>query len=132
MKKLRLRQAGSYDGVTILATQEGEEMATLRTGSGKTAAGEGWRIYGDVGSYIDVDTSAAGFTGSPVYHTSIYSTGGSQLATHGAHAIYNPTATGFRLYLRWVDDARYQGRQLTPEVAREFGFHVAWSGIDEP
>ncbi|GAA2113868.1 hypothetical protein [Streptomyces synnematoformans] len=107
-------------------------MATLRVGSGKTAPGESWQLYGQEGVYIDVDTSAANFSGNPVYHASIYSTGGNQLWTHGAHGIYNVTATGFRLYLRWVDDAKRGGKQLTPDTCREFGFHVAWSGIDEP
>ncbi|WP_262705050.1 MULTISPECIES: hypothetical protein [Streptomyces] len=54
-------------------------MATLRVGSGKTAPGEGWQLYGQEGVHIDVDTSGAGFSGDPVHHASIYSTGGSQL-----------------------------------------------------
>ncbi|MFB8038636.1 hypothetical protein ACFC5Z_38160 [Streptomyces sp. NPDC056004] len=72
-------------------------MATLRVGSGKTTPGGGWQTYSTEGVYIDVDTTSAKFSGDPVYHASIYSTGGSQLWTHGAHAIYQVSATGFRV-----------------------------------
>lgn len=41
-------------------------MAALRVGSGKTAPGQGWQPYGQEGVYIDVDTSSACFTGTPV------------------------------------------------------------------
>ncbi|MER5619278.1 hypothetical protein [Streptomyces sp. NPDC002215] len=107
-------------------------MATLRVGSGKTTPGGGWQTYSTEGVYIDIDTTSAKFSGDPVYHASIYSTGGSQLWTHGAHAIYQVSATGFRLYLRWVDDAKRNGKQLTPETCQQYGFYVAWSGVDEP
>lgn len=99
-------------------------MATIRVGAGKTEPGQGWQLYGAEGVYIDVDTSSAHFRGNPIYTTSLSSTGGSQLWAVGGSSVYDPTATGFRLFLRWVDDARRGGKQLTPEVAQQFGFYI--------
>ncbi|WP_435240662.1 hypothetical protein [Streptomyces cucumeris] len=107
-------------------------MATLRVGSGKTSPGQGWQLYGQEGVFLDVDTSAARFAGTPVYTASLNSTGGNQLWAVGASSVYSATATGFRVYLRWVDDARRGGRQLTPETAEQFGFYLTWIGVDEP
>lgn len=107
-------------------------MATIRVGAGKTAPGQDWQLYGQEGVFIDVDTTSACFAGAPVYTTSLSSTGGSQLWAVGAGSVYSPTATGFRIYLRWVDDAKRGGKQLTPEEAERLGFYINWIGVDEP
>src|SRR5258705_3852714 len=99
-------------------------MAVIRIGSGQTRAGStSWLVYGPSGIYVDVNTSSAGFTTTPVYVTSI---GGnsSHWSTTGATSIYNATATGFRVYVRWVD-----GAPLTPATANGFQWRINWLGI---
>ena len=79
-------------------------MATTRIASGRTQPGEtAWQQYeNDAGIFVDVDTTAARLTDTPVYVTSI---GGDShhWATTGATSIYNATATGFRVYVRWAN-----------------------------
>ncbi|MFE9611921.1 hypothetical protein [Streptomyces sp. NPDC006012] len=102
-------------------------MSTQRIGSGKTTAGQGWQAYGPNGIYIDVDTSSARFTGTPTYVSSVGGAGGTQWATTGSAAIYEPTRTGFRVYLRWSD-----GTALSPAHAADKGWYINWIGVDEP
>jgi hypothetical protein len=45
----------------------------------------------------------------------------------GTGAIYSPTATGFRLFVRWSD-----GTALTPATAQSYQWHVNWIGVDNP
>jgi hypothetical protein len=102
------------------------KMAVLRIGSGRTNPGStAWQPYnaGTTGIFVDVNTSAAGFTGAPLYFTSI---GGnsSHWATTGATSVYLPTATGFRIYVRWDD-----GGPITPAQANGFQWHINWFGI---
>ena len=61
-----------------------------RFGVGRTIPGQtNWQVYTARGIVLDVDTSAARFTGTPVYITSI---GGnsSHWATTGATSVYRP------------------------------------------
>lgn len=101
-------------------------MATSRIASG--ISGTNWGAFSFeewVGIVIDVDTSAAKFNKAPVYVTSLYGNSG-HWATTGGSAVYSPTATGFRVYVRWSD-----GAPLTPAQAVEFGWRVAWHGIED-
>ncbi|MER7129926.1 hypothetical protein [Streptosporangium saharense] len=102
-------------------------MPTARIAAGQTTAGQGWQAYGANGIYLDVDTTAARFTGTPVYVTSISSTGGSQWALVGPSAVYNVTATKFRVYVQWKD-----GSALTPATAQQYGWYINWIGYDNP
>jgi hypothetical protein len=100
-------------------------MATHRIASGLTPAGAtAWIQYGASGVYVDVNTSAGKFSAVPVYITSI---GGnsSHWATTGATSIYNATATGFRIYVRWVDNS-----PLTPAQANANQWHINWIGME--
>lgn len=99
--------------------------------AGRTPQGStNWQVYSPTGIYVDVDTSAGKFTKPPVYITSI---GGvsSHWATTGANSVYpippatSPTATGFRVYVRWAD-----GSPLTPAQANELGWHINWIGME--
>jgi|SRR5216110_2373757 len=99
------------------------EIASGRTTPGATA----WQPYNppsNTGVYVDVDTSAGGFRAPPVYVTSI---GGntSHWSTTGATSIYSPTATGFRVFVRWAD-----GSALTPAQANSMGWHINWIGME--
>jgi hypothetical protein len=79
--------------------------------------------YNSDGIYVDVDTSAAGFTQTPIYITSLHGQT-EHWSTTGASSVYLPTATGFRIYLRWAS-----GGGLTPTRANDNAWHVQWVGI---
>ena len=100
---------------------------TLRIASGQSQAGAGWQVYtggGGPGIFIDVNTSSGKFTGTPTYVTSL---GGSSShwALTGGSAVYNPSPTGFRIYVRFPD-----GGPITPAMASTNGWHVKWIGIE--
>ena len=83
------------------------------------------------GIFVDVDTSAAGFTKTPVYVTSIAGSG-YHWATTGGSAVYQPTATGFRVYVRWsaVVSTVPIPDPPTPEFANAQRWHVNWIGAE--
>ncbi|SEA38201.1 hypothetical protein SAMN05660964_01454 [Thiothrix caldifontis] len=102
-------------------------MATHRIASGRTTPGAtDWRVYTTApgGIVVDVNTSSGHFSTTPVYITSL---GGdsSHWATTGATSVYVPTATGFRVYVRWSD-----GRPITPAEANGFKWHINWIGME--
>ena len=110
--------------VTTPVAPPGGTMA-ITLGSGATPEGTtDWRPYSGVGVYVDVDTTASGFTNTPKYFTAI---GGSSShwATTGATSIYSPTPTGFRVYVRWSN-----GTALTPETANANNWHIEWLGLE--
>ncbi len=90
-------------------------LPTGRTVPGATA----WQQYGDSGIFVDVDTSAAGLSGTPVYVPSL---GGDSChwRTTGGSSVYAPTATGFRVYVSFLDGA------IDPAVANSWKWHVNW------
>jgi hypothetical protein len=100
-------------------------MATARIASGSTPTGTtAWQVYTTTGIFVDVNTTSGKFTNVPVYVTSI---GGnsSHWSTTGATSIYSATATGFRVYVRWVDSS-----PLTPAQANSLGWHINWIGME--
>ena len=100
-------------------------VISIKIASGSTTPGStNWQAYGSNGVYLDVDTSAGKFATTPRYVTSI---GGnsSHWATTGTTSIYNATATGFRVYVRWSD-----GSALTPVQANSFQWHISWIGVE--
>ncbi|MFI0425081.1 hypothetical protein [Spongiactinospora sp. 9N601] len=101
-------------------------MPALRIGSGTTPPGQGWGNNGR-GIYLDVDTSSAGFTGTPIY-TSSLAGDGTMWDYVGASAIYNPTPTGFRVYIQHYRDTQTTG----PDHAQRYNFHINWIGVDNP
>ncbi|MFC4529670.1 hypothetical protein [Sphaerisporangium dianthi] len=111
---------GARDAATAAPTGTG-----LRLFAGSTTPGEGWVSYSPSGLYIDIDTSAGKFSGAPIYMASI---GGisSQWTLTGANAIYFPTATRFRVYVRSSDDS-----PITPDKARQYQWHVNWIGVSD-
>jgi len=101
---------------------------TFRLGAGRTAAGStNWQPYsGTAGIFVDVDTTAAGFTATPVYLTALHGNS-NHWTTTGGTSVYTPTQTGFRIYVRWAD-----GSPLTPAQANGNGWHIQWLGIQLP
>src|SRR5262245_49484797 len=111
------------------ATLKGDsKMSTTRIASGRTLPGStAWQqSTGGEGIFVDVDTTAAHLTGTPVYVTSL---GGnnSNWNTTGATSVYNATATGFRVHVRWS-----VGGPLTPADANQdpWLWHINWIAID--
>ncbi|WP_413568450.1 beta strand repeat-containing protein [Bdellovibrio sp. HCB117] len=75
------------------------------TGSG---ANSGWTFYalnagitGACGAYMNIDTSACGFSTVFKYFPSIQGDGGHWVTT-GATSVYNATATSFRIYINLI------------------------------
>ncbi len=67
---------------------------------------EDWRPYGKSAYYVNVDTSRCGFTATPDYFTSLQ--GRTHWMAQGGTAIYFPTETGFRIYVKGADARRTQ------------------------
>ncbi len=96
------------------------EAETGQTLNGAT----NWQAYGSSGLYLDVDTSSAGLTKTPIYLASL-SGSSCQWEEDGVSAIYSPTSTGFRVYLR--SDT---GRSVTSEFANLNGWYLQWIGAN--
>jgi hypothetical protein len=107
-----------------------EEVPPLKIATGRTEPdATNWVQYQDTGIYVDVDTSAAGFTKTPVYITSL---GGdnNHWGVTGASSVYNVNSTGFRVYIRW--DKSYRNELLKPEFAKAAKWHINWIGTELP
>ena len=78
------------------------------------------------GVYVDVDTSAASFRSTPHYVASLAGKTHHWLTTGGS-CVYNPTDTGFRIYVRYFDSS---DENITPEFANEAGWHISWIGFE--
>ncbi|BAZ32339.1 hypothetical protein NIES4074_48410 [Cylindrospermum sp. NIES-4074] len=108
-----------------------EEVPPLKIAAGRTEPGAtNWQAYGTFGIYVDIDTSAAGFTKVPVYVTSIGGPGGNHWGTTGASSVYDVTPKSFRIFIRWDKD--YKDEILTPEVANGYKWHINWIGTELP
>ncbi len=83
------------------------------------AATTDWKQYGADGLYVDVSTSACGFTAKPNYVASLGGTS-RHWRTRGVTSIYSPTATGFRVYVKYLDGA------VTPDQAKSRHWSVNW------
>jgi hypothetical protein len=72
---------------------------------------------------VDIDTSGCGFAVAPLYFTGL--AGRSRhVFTTGATSVYNRTATGLRVFVRWAD-----GSPLTAAEANSWEWHIAWAAI---
>ena len=102
-------------------------VGTVSGACGQTTPGStNWIQYSNpAGLYVDVDTSAAGFTSTPIYITSLGGWG-SHWYTTGGTSVYSPTATGFRVYVYFMSGA------ITPETANSgnYGWHINWCGFE--
>jgi hypothetical protein len=79
-----------------------------------------WRQYTEGGISVDIDTSSAGFTSTPLYFTSLGGHTNNWLA-QGVTSIYQPTAQGFRVHISYPE--------LTVAKAREWGWYVSWIAV---
>ncbi|RJL35952.1 DUF11 domain-containing protein [Bailinhaonella thermotolerans] len=95
------------------------------TASGRTEPGKGWRWYSDKTVFIDVDTTDAGFTATPVYLTSLDA--GQSWVPNGFTQVSGAAPTGFRLYF-W----RADGAPFSPADAERLNLQVNWIGHQQP
>jgi hypothetical protein len=111
-----------------------------KIGSGKTIPGAtNWQTWGNDtyalsnrGIFVDIDTSAAGFTQTPVYVTSIHGDT-EHWAVTGSSSVYNATSKGFRIYIRidtGYDGAAPMPKYATTAYATEKKWHIHWIGIE--
>ncbi len=100
----------------------------VRIVTGQTPVGAtDWKRYKETryGAYVEVDTSSAGFTATPLYLTSLGGTGGHWFVA-GPSAVYSPSADGFKVYLRWLE--RGYSQDLVP-YAQKAKWHINWWAI---
>ncbi|SHO57462.1 hypothetical protein [Vibrio quintilis] len=92
--------------------------------SGQTTAGDtDWVAYGSNGIYVDIDTSECALNSVPAYITSM--SGSTNLwSTSGATSVYNPTDTGFRVYVRYTS-----GKSISPAAANEMNWAINWVAL---
>lgn len=110
---------------TSQTTQSTTVMTVTKIASGKTQPGAtNWQLYNKEGIYVDVDTSAAGFTQTPVYATSIGGDG-QHWGITGASSVYQAINKGFRVYIRW-DRTSGTTEEVTPQIANGNKWHINW------
>lgn len=91
---------------------------------GATPAGAtSWDQYEPKTLRVRIETSAAGFSNTPIYFTSLGGAGNHFVAT-GATNIYDATATGFTVYINMPYD-------VTPQFANDNRWNVQWVAIGE-
>ena len=94
----------------------------IRIVSGSTTDGStAWTATASWIVGVHVDTSAAGFTSTPNYSSSLGGESWCFFATGGS-AIYNASPTGFDVYVSFVDK-----RSVTPADANKYGWHLTWT-----
>jgi hypothetical protein len=111
--------------ITVINQPKPALSQTVQIFRGSTPVGNtAWQQYpGGEGVYVDVNTSSAGFTSTPIYITSLGGLG-YHWETTGATAIYNATPTGFRVYVRFAP-----ARPLTPAIANQYQWHINWIAV---
>ena len=113
-----LRWNGKIFGSVINQSGQG-----LRIASGRTQVAD-WKNYSTTGIYVDVNTSAAGFTQTPVYFTSLQGTS-AHWEMVGATSIYSPTRNSFRVYMRSARDAS----NIRITTASTYNWYLSWIAI---
>jgi hypothetical protein len=121
--------------VSVTYGTDGTKIAAGSTTPGAT----NWQSFhpkntpdGRYSIYLDVDTSAAGFTTTPVYVTSIGGdSDGGHWRTTGGSSVYGATPTGFRIYIRWDRfDEMKDTSSLTAKFANENKWHINWMAFE--
>ena len=114
--------------VTNKPSKDSSDKNTKMASGSTTPGATNWQAYDESSIYVDVDTSAAGFTKTPVYVTSI---GGDKhhWKTTGGSAVCQATVKGFRVYIRW-DSISATGEALTPAGANGNKWHINWIGFE--
>lgn len=114
-------------------------QAQVKMGQGVTSPND-WVNYNTTGIYVDVNTSACKFNTTPHYVVTLESISnkGYHWYISGTSSLYNVTATGFRVYLRWTDapsDLPTVGslnfpNPLRASTAKNRDWVIRWTGIE--
>ncbi len=137
--KLRILTTAFMQLLGVFSLLAQVTVGTMTVGQGVSDPSD-WRDYFSSGIYIDVNTSACGFTRTPHYLVTLESIGGSiqgMWQTSGLPAVYNATPTGFRVYIRWTDHptvAPTIGGSMTPNplrasFAQSQNWVIRWTAI---
>ena len=86
-----------------------------------------WEQYDVNCVAVVVDTSSAGFTETPLYFASLGGNSSHFLVT-GVNAIYSPTPTSFKLFIR-TPSIRAADWSLSIGFVRDRLWHINWLGI---
>ena len=89
-----------------------------------------WAQRQDGAIMAQIDTSSAGFKKTPIYLTAMYGNQTHSLAI-GISSIYDPSPTGFTLYIRRVEGPEFSRADLTITNAQRWGWYVQWIGIED-
>ncbi|WII73348.1 hypothetical protein QJS83_05625 [Bdellovibrio sp. 22V] len=102
-----------------------------------TSNNTGWVYYavdvggtGNCGAYLDVNTSACGFTSIFNYFTTLHA-GGSHWASYGATSVYSATPTGFRVYVNLMGNWTSTCNTTGPLPHNNFNFAIKWMGVGQ-
>lgn len=106
--------------VHIEKEKEVSKMIKIATGETKT---DKWQQYSTNGIFIDVDTSPAKFSKTPIYITAIHGSS-NHWTTNGASSVYEASPTGFRIYIY------KSGTNITPDYAKKRNWRIQWIGIE--
>jgi hypothetical protein len=115
-------------------------VGTMKVAQGVTTPNDWVDYNGGVGGiYVDVNTSACGFTTTPHYLVTLESVTGQgyHWYVNGTPSLYNVSPTGFRVYLRWADhpsDNPTIGslnfpNPLNASTAQNRGWVIRWTAI---
>lgn len=110
-----------------LSVTYGTDGTKIASGS-TTPGATNWQVYSTLGIYVEIDTSAAGFTKTPAYVISL--AGGRGIwVTIGNNSIYEATEKSFRVYMRWDQTSEIK-EPPTPEFANSNKWHINWIAIE--
>ncbi len=85
--------------------------------------------------YTQVDIPAGIFTHQPFYIVSLGG-GGNHYRTYGSNSVYNPTQTGFRIYITRLSQNSEPGTSVNlasisaADAQATFQWHINWCGIE--
>ena len=114
-------------------------VAVTGTASGVTVTHKtGWRATARGALFVDVSTGSAGFAPEPAppprYFVALH---GRSASSHwrlgGAHVVYYPRATGFRVYVTLTECVKgvCVDKPAAAEDAEREGWRVAWFGVED-
>ncbi|MDZ8108775.1 MAG: RICIN domain-containing protein [Nostoc sp. DedQUE12a] len=111
--------------ISVTYGTDGSKIVSGSTTPGATK----WEKSGDDGIYVTIDTSAAKFTKTPIYVTSLVGPRSQeQWGITGASSVYEPTTTSFFVAVRWDKD--FKTEILTPEIANSKKWYINWIAIE--
>jgi hypothetical protein len=106
-------------------------IADTGSNTGVTVAGKtGWSMDGDT-VWADVDTSGCHYPQTPHYFPTLrvqdpeaWKVDEGHWRVQGSNVVYNPTKSGFRLYLGSIN-----GKSVTAAQAEKIGWVISWIGV---